>query len=1432
MIRKFTFPYVERPKVILALFVLSCCFLKVYPQYYHETFESGLNTPPWYLEGKNVTTSQDVSLSGKKSFKAYLPAKRFGRGDNGSAKARSEIRWTGGIKGTPNQHPHFTTWGIKLAIYFPKDFQTDKTSSESIFQFHGVRDQGDTYRSPPFMVRVVGNSFNVTNRWISKKIASEADQHEKTWDISKKIVPGEWHYFVVDVHWDYRENGNGFLKVYLNIGSPASKGDLIVNYTGPTGYNDDLGAYFKMGIYKWDWTDQYKVALSRLAGVRERLLYFDDFEIQAGGFFSGSNGSNKNPKSNAGSDKIITLPTDKIDLEGSASDPDGKVSAYQWTQITGPNQANLKNEDTPTLTASKLVEGAYLFRLTVTDDDGGKDSDDVLVTVEPQLNQDPTANAGPDQTVTLPDNSITLEGKGSDADGSVKKFQWTKKSGPSANLNNQDTENLKVTNLQEGEYVFTLKVTDNDGATAEDNVKVTVLSAPNQDPVANAGNNITTTLPQNSLTLNGTATDSDGSIKSQQWKQISGPTDATMSGENTKSLNLNELIEGTYIFSYTVTDNDGASDTDNVSITVKSAPNQDPVADAGPNRTLTLPTNSIVLNGSGTDPDGKIASYTWTKVSGPTGIIMDDQNTAKLKLSDLVEGKYVFRITVTDDRGAKDNDDIQLVVNPKTNEPPVANAGPNKNITLPKNSLSINGSASDPDGTIKSYHWKQDSGPSSATLSGANTANLSTSGLVAGTYIFKLVVTDDGGLSNEDDMQVVVHPEAANEAPNVDAGPNKTITLPTSTVSLDGTGTDSDGTVSSFKWSQISGPSNADMTGENTPNLTAESLIAGKYVFQLTITDNDGGSSTDNAVVTVNSASNTAPEAVAGPNRSITLPSNQLTITGDASDTDGTINSYEWVQVSGPSTAGMSGNNTNKLVASSLIAGTYVFRLIVIDDDGASGEDEMHVVVHAASDNNQAPTANAGPNRTITLPVKSVILNADASNDPDGSITSFQWEQLSGPGVTLSGAASATLTISDPVEGNYKFGLTVNDNQGAQDTDEVLVIILAPALSIAGDVTDASCSANSGAINLNLQGGKGPFTYNWSNGATTKNLQDLSNGDYEVTVTDSNGDKVTRTFTVENKAAAIKVNATIINTTCDASNGSIKVEASGGTAPYSFEWSSNARTASLNKLAAGSYSLVVKDQNGCSQKFSFKVGVDPEETQHDVISNLQNASCTGNDGKIALKVNGNNDPYRFVWKHGITGPNLNHLQEGKYQVTITDVHGCYMEAEYTISQNPEPEKPSISQSGDSLYVVQTAEQYQWFKDNTPIAGANQRSLKYTEAGTYSVQISNDQQCTASSDDFFAKDPPISGTGSYTMSQVDVYPIPAVEHVNVRLIVNEAASTSMKIYDFQGRLMETKEVGMVNNQIIESVNISQYPSGNYLLQITANQEVITRRFIKH
>jgi hypothetical protein len=213
-----------------------------------------------------------------------------------------------------------------------------------------------------------------------------------------------------------------------------------------------------------------------------------------------------------------------------------------------------------------------------------------------------------------------------------------------------------------------------------------------------------------------------------------------------------------YVFALQVTDNAGATASSTVSITVNKAPNRAPVANAGADIAITLPTNSADLNGTGSsDPDGVVAVYSWNKISGPGAVTIVNSNTATPTAIGLAEGQYVFELTITDNDGATATDQVIVTVNPLPNQAPVADAGKDTSIALPLTSVTVSGNNSaDIDGNIKGYSWKEISGPSTAVIAQAGSAVTDINGLVEGEYIFELQVTDNAGATASAKIKVSV----------------------------------------------------------------------------------------------------------------------------------------------------------------------------------------------------------------------------------------------------------------------------------------------------------------------------------------------------------------------------------------------------------------------------------------------------------------------------------------------------------------------------------------------------------------------------------------------------------------------------------------------------------------------------------------------------
>ena len=324
------------------------------------------------------------------------------------------------------------------------------------------------------------------------------------------------------------------------------------------------------------------------------------------------NNSNKSPVVNAGSDKLVTLPISSLYIQGTANDPDGKITAYRWQKISG-GYAGLTATNNPRLRAYQLRPGNYVFRLTVTDNKGASSSDEVAVIVKKSENDKPPKDngkkpssknslpvvyAGPDRVLTLPTNSVTIQGSARDKDGQIVMYEWAKTYGRGGRLSGANTSRVRISDLQRGIYIFRLRARDNKGGVKDDYFKITVNDAKkgkvakhnprdtgddhkgqladnrsdrsNTAPYASAGPDRVIKVGGKSLTIQGKAFDRDGRIVSYQWDKTYGNR-ATLRGAHSSRVTISHMQRGIYIFRLTVKDDDGAVDKDFFKVTVKDS---------------------------------------------------------------------------------------------------------------------------------------------------------------------------------------------------------------------------------------------------------------------------------------------------------------------------------------------------------------------------------------------------------------------------------------------------------------------------------------------------------------------------------------------------------------------------------------------------------------------------------------------------------------------------------------------------------------------------------------------------------------------------------------------------------------------------------------------------------------------------------------------
>ncbi|KAJ8353948.1 hypothetical protein SKAU_G00215150 [Synaphobranchus kaupii] len=468
----------------------------------------------------------------------------------------------------------------------------------------------------------------------------------------------------------------------------------------------------------------------------------------------------------------VTLPRNSVELNASViSEPQSKISyAYEWSLISYPtdHQGEMEGKHSKSVRLSGLSTGLYAVKVSVTGDSAyGDGFVNVTVNAAAHVNQPPRAIASPEsQEVTLPAGSVFIDGSQSTDDDRVASYHWEEVASPLRKLKaSADTDILCLSDLEPGNYTFRLTVVDSDGVT--DSTLATVRAIRPVDllpPVANAGPNQTLTLPLNHVTLSGSESSDDHAIAGYSWTLCpsSQGKDPTMQGVRTPLLQLSDLQEGKYTFQLTVTDTEGQQASSNVTVLVQPEKNMGPSAVVGPDRLLTLPVNSIRLDGSNSTDDRGIVTFHWEAISGPPGMKIDDADKAVAVATALGAGSSIFRLTVTDQQGVADSASLTVTVTEALNLPPVAHASGSHTLILPNNSLVLRGSVSSADPANVSYLWIRDGQSPAAgdVLYGSERqASLHLANLVEGTYLFQLCVTDSQRRTSMATATVEVRPD-------------------------------------------------------------------------------------------------------------------------------------------------------------------------------------------------------------------------------------------------------------------------------------------------------------------------------------------------------------------------------------------------------------------------------------------------------------------------------------------------------------------------------------------------------------------------------------------------------------------------------------------------------------------------------------------------
>lgn len=324
-----------------------------------------------------------------------------------------------------------------------------------------------------------------------------------------------------------------------------------------------------------------------------------------------------------------------------------------------------------------------------------------------------------------------------------------------------------------------------------------------------------------------------------------------------------------------------------------------------------------------------------------------------------------------------------------------------------------------------------------------------------------------------------------------------------------------------------------------------------------------------------------------------------------------------------------------------------------------------------------------------------------------------------------------------PVNQNIPVGIysvTVTDSNGCTGT-QTAIVGQPPLLTVTINASELQVcpDASSATLTALPAGGTPAYSFLWSTGATTPIISNIPAGTYSVTVTDMNGCTAAASVTVT-EFQAFQVAVTGAEVVCGESDaGAASVVVTGGTAPFSYLWSTGANSESVAGLGSGAYAVTVTDANGCSASAEISILV---VSDFEVSITSRDVLCFGdNSGSALVSVSGGAMPYSINWSNGDTGPEVLNLIAGEYFVTVTEASGCVIISSVVIS---EPPLLQISASGTDVSCFGSSTgsatasaaggmpPYQFFWSNNQSGG----SIGDLGPGNYSVTVQDVNFCQA------------------------------------------------------------------------------------------------------
>ncbi len=269
------------------------------------------------------------------------------------------------------------------------------------------------------------------------------------------------------------------------------------------------------------------------------------------------------------------------------------------------------------------------------------------------------------------------------------------------------------------------------------------------------------------------------------------------------------------------------------------------------------------------------------------------------------------------------------------------------------------------------------------------------------------------------------------------------------------------------------------------------------------------------------------------------------------------------------------------------------------------------------------------------------------------------------------------------------YTVTVTDANGCSETISQTITEPDP-IAVEDTIHNVSCYGGSdGYIDITVTGGTPPYSYSWSIGDSTQDINNLIEGNYSVTVTDDHGCQYFATYYVDEPDAPLQSSITAHDVLCHGeSTGSADLTVTGGVLPYSYQWSNGATTEDINNVPAGEYTVTITDLYGCVLIDS--VYIDEPDEPLQLTATVEDVRCHGEyNGSITLNITGGTPSYTIIWNTGAQNTVYEGLAAGTYSVTVNDANGCKIYGEYEVNE-PQPLYAAVTEP-QQICIGETAQ---------------------------------------------------------------------------------------------------------------------------------------------